>query len=663
MSILSADNLSLSIGAFDVFHGISFTIANDSKIGLIGPNGIGKTSLLLVLAGVYAPTTGAIHIARGRKLGYLRQEAMDAFADRQNTVYAEMLSVFENLQALQSRLNEMEYRMSAGQYDEGLLEEYGNLQSAFERLGGYDFELQIQKTLDGLGLSKKHWHQPLSQLSGGQKTRALLARLLLEKPDLLMLDEPSNHLDMEAVEWLERTLREWDGSVLIVSHDRYFLDNTVNTVWEMDRSGLEVYAGNYSAYLLQRDERWEYYERVFNEEKARLLNEADFVQRNWVRASSHARAFGMLKKLSRELAMVENYGILSLRNGMKWHETGFRADRPLDVIEAIRKVNSLEMPAGRPPRLRPRLQTAQVSGNIVLSAGNAIIGYPGNTLFTVRNLELRRGETAALIGPNGSGKTTFLRTMLGEIEPLEGQVQLGASLHIGYFAQAHDALNSERSVLDELLSHKEMQPGQARSYLAQYLFRGEDVYKPVCALSGGERARLALAILTLEGTNFLVLDEITNHLDIPAQEALQEGLENYSGTILLVSHDRYLIDRLATQIWELRDRRLHIFKGAYREFVLRRAVGASTARAAQVLLPPRPLVRDNSKETRKREQALTMLEERIREQELAIQRLSRELQKTGTNGSFEHVQGLSWQVAQAQARLDGLMEEWEKLAV
>ena len=257
MPILTADNLSLSFGAFDVFHGVSVTIPNQGKIGLIGPNGIGKTSLLLIMAGLSQPSEGKVHIARGRRLGYLRQEAVEAFADRDNTVYAEMLALFTDLQAQQAHLHSLEDQMSSGQYTAELMEVYGSLLESFEHAGGYDYELRIQQTLDGLGLGRSYWNTPLNHLSGGQKTRALLARLLLEKPDLLMLDEPTNHLDIQAVEWLEHTLHEWEGAVLIVSHDRYFLDNTVDTIWEMGRDGIQEYSGDYSAYLLQRQERWE----------------------------------------------------------------------------------------------------------------------------------------------------------------------------------------------------------------------------------------------------------------------------------------------------------------------------------------------------------------------------------------------------------------------
>ena len=286
---------------------------------------------------------------------------------------------------------------------------------------------------------------------------------------------------------------------------------------------------------------------------------------------------------------------------------------------------------------------------------------PTIQLFSIHDLELRRGECAALIGPNGSGKTTFLKVLLGQLDPLKGKLNLGAGLKVGYFAQAHDSLNPDNTVLDELLRVKAMDPGAARTHLARYLFRGEDVFKLVSLLSGGERARLALAILSLADANLLLLDEPTNHLDIPAREALEEVLKEFSGTILLVSHDRYLIDQLATQIWELRESKLHIFRGTYREFILRGAARPEGKPASQILLRPKPMVRDNSQETRRRQQALELVEGRIREQELAIKRLSKELQIAGPKQSYEVVHRLSNQVAQAQAALDNLMSEWEKL--
>jgi len=668
MSILSSENLSISFGVFDLFKGISISIANDAKIGLIGPNGIGKTSLLLLLSGINAPTTGRVHIARGRKIGYLRQEAVEAFIDRDNTLYGEMLTVFGELLQMREELAALEEQLGTS-YSDNLLERYGNMQAEFEHLGGYTFDQRIRQTLSGLRLGEGSWDMPLQQLSGGQKTRALLARLLLEKPDLLILDEPTNHLDIEAVEWLERILREWQGAVLIVSHDRYFLDNTINTIWEMSQTGIDIYAGNYSAYLLQRLERWEYYQRVFEEEKNRLLGEVDFIQRNWVRASTHARALGLLRRLSRDLAIVENYGIMALRDGRNWSEFHLRSDRPLEVLEAVREVNALRIEQARPAIIRPRLPGADTSGNIVIQADYAEIGYPDHFLFSINRLELKRGECAALVGPNGSGKTTFLKVLTGQINALKGEVRLGANLKIGYFAQAHSSLNGPETVIDELISHREMLPSEARNYLAAYQFRDEDVFKPLSALSGGERARLALAILALDGANLLLLDEPTNHLDIPAREALQEVLDSFKGTILLVSHDRYLVDRLATQIWDLREAKLVIFRGTYREYVLRSSSASISGTKAQTILLPKPMFRDNSRETRRRKEELEKIEERIREREAELQKLSKELEKAGEKAleknskTHEKLHSISMKISQVQAELDSLMADWERLVL
>jgi ATP-binding cassette subfamily F protein 3 len=353
---------------------------------------------------------------------------------------------------------------------------------------------------------------------------------------------------------------------------------------------------------------------------------------------------------------------MALRNGKKWSEMALRV-RPLDVVEAIRKVNAVQLPSDRPPHIRPRLAAAHTSGNIVLKAASLTVGYPGNSLFSVEEAELRRGECAALLGPNGAGKTSFLKTLLGQLAPLEGKVQLGAGLKTGYFSQAQEHLDDSRTVLDELLAHQGMHPEEARRLLARYLFQGEEVFRQVSVLSGGERARLALAILALQGANFLVLDEPTNHLDIPSREALQEVLDNFDGTILLVSHDRDLINRLATQVWELKDHSLQIFKGSYREFILQRPSGSGqVAKEQRALLPSKPLVRKDSVAAHHYAAALATLEARIHHQESAVQRLAGELQKAGQEGAYETIQELSWKVAQAQVKLDNLMTEWEKLA-
>ncbi len=670
MSILTATNLGQSFGAFDVFRGVTVSIPNDAKIGLVGPNGIGKTTLLLILAGIAQPSAGNVHLAKGRRLGYLRQEAIEAFARRENTVYGEMLTVFAGLHDKQRRLHEMEEAIAGG--DESLLDAYGALQEAFAQAGGYDYDVRIQRTLDGLGFGKEQWDMPLAHLSGGQKTRALLARLLLEQPDLLILDEPTNHLDVDAIEWLETTLRNWEGAVLIVSHDRYFLDRTVNHIWEMSRGGIEVYRGNYSAYLMQRQDRWEQHNMLFERAKAHFDKEMAFIKAN-IPNGALDQARGKLKRLTRQVMAIEQLGVMAIKD-KQWSEIApmmESREAPWGVAEAEQRVKALTPPA-RPPQLKVNLKPAHRSGNRILRTHGLTAGYPGNPLFTADDIELWRMECAALIGPNGAGKTTFLKTILGELPPLKGKVELGASLKIGYFAQAHDALSSNNTVLEELLEHfdrlgKDRSVGQARNYLAAYLFRGDDIYKTINLLSGGERARLALAILALEGANFLLLDEPTNHLDIPAQEVLQEVLEHFDGTVLLVSHDRYLVDHLATQIWNLRDGRLRVFSGSYQEFLADRERQTQSARqaAAQQRAEARQQERQGRKQenaVRKRAQLTAQIEAQIQHAEKTLEMLTRDLEMAGRNGAFDKIQRLSAEYAAHQGKLETLLAEWEKVA-
>lgn len=669
MSMLTLSNISQSYGDFDVFLGISAGIPNDGKVGLVGPNGIGKTSLLRILAGMAVPSSGKVYLAQDTRLGYLRQEAMDAFRGRDNTIHQEMLTVFHELREQEADLHRLQEQMAQGNASDEVLATYSKLHDVFEMAGGYEIDVRIAQVLQGLGFGKEDWDMRLSQLSGGQKTRALLARLLLEQPDLLILDEPTNHLDVDAIEWLESTLRTWEGALLIVSHDRYFLDRVVNRIWEMSRSGIEEYRGNYSAFVQQRQERWERRQTEFEAIQEKFLSELDFVKRNIARDSTRDRAKGRLKRLIREVRVVEAGG-LHLLNSKNWGQVMDEVDissSRWEVGDVEQAIKALQSPVNRPPQLNLRLQTNLRSGNYVLRSTELDIGYPAATLFHAEPIELMRGECAALIGPNGTGKTTFLRTLMAEIEPLTGELKFGASLKVGYFAQAHEKLNPERTVIDTLIDHKHMLIGDARNYLAQYLFRGEDVYKPVHMLSGGERARLALSLLALEGANFLLLDEPTNHLDIPAQEILQEVLENFDGTILLVSHDRYLIDRLASQVWELRAGHMHVFGGTYAEFLAAREQARSATKAAVATerassRQGQTQERRSKNEERKRERALAQKEEEITKLEAKLTQIEADIEAASYAQELEKIQKLTAAYAQTQATLEDAMSHWAELA-
>ena len=576
MALITTIDIGQAFADVDIFRNISVNVQSDSKIALVGPNGIGKTSLLMLLAGLRQPTSGKVQTAPQARIGYLRQEAMQAFSERENTVYEEMLSAFAGLQAQEARLRELEDLMAQGDMSEAVMDEYGTIQEKFEQADGYDYEYRIKQVLQGLGFDSTLYTMPLRQLSGGQQTRALLARLLLEKPDLLILDEPTNHLDAAALQWLEQMLRNWNGALLIVSHDRYFLDKVVNTVWEMSRLEMVTYRGNYSAYLKQREERVTRHLKIFEEEKARLEAEMDYIRVN-ISNRNPEQAQGRLKRVTRDLVAIEEFGMMRFRD-KNWSEMGLGRQRTMSVEEAGRAIRALKEPDAELPKFNLSLKSGHKSESIVLRTTELQIGFPDRLLFDTDKIDLHRLEVAALIGSNGAGKTTFLRTIMGQAEPLSGSVNPGAKVQIGYFAQAHESLNPDNTVLEELLRHKELPMTDARKHLAQFLFRRDTVFKQISMLSGGERGRLALAILALEGANFLLLDEPTNHLDIPAQEVLQEVLENFEGTILLVSHDRYLVDRLATQIWSLEDGHLTVFEGDYASFLESRTLEAKLTR-------------------------------------------------------------------------------------
>jgi ATP-binding cassette subfamily F protein 3 len=665
MPLLSAEDLSKSYGPLDIFTGFSLSIPHAARIAIVGPNGVGKTTLLRVLVGLEEPSSGNVQRARGLSVGYLPQEAILA---GMHSLWEECLKAVADLREQEAELSRLEAEMSDPIRAEEILPRYGQLQESFERRGGYTYETRIRQTLSGLGFDESDHLRPISQLSGGQRTRALLARLLLSNPDLLILDEPTNHLDIAAVEWLEGYLSQWEGATLIVSHDRYFLDKVVDHIWEMSRERMEVYRGNYSAYVQQRQMRWEHRQQVFEAEKERLEKELDYVKRN-ISGQRTQQAKGKLRRLSREVEAIESLGLEAVQ-GKNWSEISSLADiseHAMSVDEVERRIRSLRSPSHRPPQLHLNLRANQRSGDLVLRTRDLEIGYPdeGHPLFKAPDLLLKRGECAAVIGPNGAGKTTFLKTLLGQMPPLSGEVILGASLNIGYFAQAHEHLRPERSLVEEIEAVvPEMLLADIRAYLARFLFSGDEVFKKVAVLSGGERGRLALAKLSLTDANLLLLDEPTNHLDIPSQEILQEVLADYQGTTLLVSHDRYLIDALGTQIWEIEpgEATLQVFEGTYSQYrayqEMRREEAQASARQVQV--PPKTRL-DNrpSQEERRRRARLQEVESLISTLEAHLDTLSRRLENPPSDPV--KVQRLGEEYVRVQKELEGLMAEWEQL--
>ena len=663
MSFITASKLAKSFGPDDIFSGLSLQIPRRARIAIVGPNGVGKTTLLRILAGLDEPSAGVVQRARGLTLCYLPQEAN---LSNGHTLWEECLSAFSDLRAQEAELARLEGLMADPAQAGEALRRYGPLQEAFERQGGYTYETRIRQTLSGLGFAEGDNQRPLTQLSGGQRTRALLARLLLSDPDLLILDEPTNHLDIAAVEWLEGYLKDWEGAALLVSHDRYFLDKVVDHIWEMSPSGLETYRGNYSAYLQQRQERWELRQKIFDSEKERLEKDLDYIRRN-IAGQNTLQAKGRLKRLSRYLDAAEKGGLQAIQ-GKSWikisQETG-AVSQMMSVEEVTRRLRALREPSNRPPRLKLKLNTEQRSGNIVLRAENLVVGYPGEMLFEIEELELRRRECAAIIGPNGAGKTTFLKTILGEVPPLAGDLMLGASLEIGYFAQAHEDLVPDRTLVQEIESvAPQLLLAEVRNYLARFLFGGEDVFRQVDTLSGGERGRLALAKLALSHANLLLLDEPTNHLDIPSQEILQDVVADYQGTILLVSHDRYLIDALGTQIWDINEQQgsLRIFRGTYSEYRAQQEIERleSETRLQEAASVSRPSVETVSKRDQRRRKArLEEMEAHIARLETRLAHLAGQLEEPPAE--LEAVQQLGEDYVLVQNEINTLLSEWEQL--
>src|ERR671933_2977492 len=498
-----------------VFSGFNFVVTAGERIGVVGPNGTGKSTLLKIIAGLEHPSGGEVALPRGLRVTYLPQEAR---FESDRTVREEALTAFAPLFALRERMGELEHALGEAS-DEGELErlmaEYDAASLAFETGGGYEIDHRTDAVLHGLGFDESNWDMRVPTLSGGQKTRVDLAKALLESPDLLLLDEPTNHLDLAALEWLEGFLKTWRGSYLVVSHDRYFLDKVTTRTLDLAYGRLEDYPAGYSRYLVLREERY-----------ARRLEEYEAQQEYIARTEEFVRRF---------------------KAGQRSREARGRATR-------LARLERLARPQ-EPEKLKLAIAADLRTGRVVLATDRLRVGYRGHgtatQLVATPELEITSGAPVGLIGPNGGGKTTLLRTLMGQIAPLAGRFQLRVNVRPAFYEQGHEGLRLHRTALETILDEHPMSQEAARTLLGRFLFSEDDVFKPASALSGGERSRLALAKLTLARANFLILDEPTNHLDVAAREALEGVLDEYTGTLLFVSHDRYFIDRLATHVWAI----------------------------------------------------------------------------------------------------------------
>ena len=628
MSLLTANSISKSFGDLDVFSGVSLSIPQKARIGFVGENGSGKTTLLKILVGIDDCDTGTVSRSKDLTIGYLPQQIEIA---SQKTPYESCLESFSELIRTQEQLNRMEEELLAHPEDQDLIANYGRLQENFENRGGYTYRSKINQILQGLGLVNGEENRPWHQLSGGQKIRAYLAKILVSEPQLLVLDEPTNHLDINSIEWLESYIKDFPGAVLMVSHDRYFLDQCVNTIWELSFA-FETYRGNYSAYLQQREERYQRQLAEYERQQEFIAKEEEYIRRN-IAGQNTRQAQGRRKRL--ETLISES--------------------------KVVRPTESRSM--------HLKLDTDLRSGDLVLRTKDVAIGYQDDkkVLFRVPDLTLLRGECAAIIGPNGTGKSTFLKTILGKMEPLSGESRLGANLKIGYFAQAHEDLDPEADMMDEISkAAPNMLPAQIRDYLAKYLFSGDDVFKKVKVLSGGEKGRLSLAILALQGANLLLLDEPMNHLDIDSQELLQSVLKSYEGTIILVSHDRYLIDAVGTQIWEVMpdEKALSVYAGTYSQYKeYKKQTAAAVSVSAEKTIPQK---KEESgarklsngmiwKLNRQREE----LEEKISVLEKEIAELSDKMNSAAL--SFEDMTSAGVLYNNKQQELDDLFEQWSDI--
>ncbi len=625
MTLVRLEKVSKSYGAHTVLDHVSWQVEEGDRIGLIGLNGCGKTTLFRLMMETLSPDSGTVIRKRGVRIGYLPQEPV---LDGTRTVLQEILSAFQSLTAMQAELTRMESEMASDRHDEALLHRYGALLERYEAQGGYGIEREAKSVLSGLGLDEESQDRPVAVLSGGEKTRVALAKLLCGRPDLLLLDEPTNHLDIGATEWLEDFLTKYPGSVVVVSHDRYFLDRVVSEISELEDRGLQHYKGTYSEYAPEKARREAQKRKHYEEQQAEIARTEDFIQRNIA--------------------------------GQKTRQAQSRRKR-------LAKTERLAPPKGE-RNVRLHFTPERRGGNEVLVCEGLTKRYEDRTLFQDLTWTVRRGERLGIIGPNGTGKTTLLRMLLDHETPDAGMIRFGSHIHVGYYDQERLDLNVKHSVLEEVWAMDPRRPeGEMRTFLGAFLFSGDDVFKRIGSLSGGEQSRVSLCKLILSKANLLILDEPTNHLDIPSRMALEAALMHYEGTILTVSHDRYFLNRLANRILFMGLGRSRLYEGGYAYFEQKRGeerelVGSgSNEEAGREGRQAFEQKRAAERSRRRAERRLVKVEQAIHEAEEKIARIEETLSEEETASDWNRLDGLLRERDEVRAKLEALLEEWEEL--
>lgn len=630
MIILQANKIERSFAGEVLFDNINLQVDERDRIALVGKNGAGKSTLLKILVGEEEPTSGEINKKKDISLSYLAQ---DSRFESENTIYDEMLHVFNDLRRTERQLRQMELEMGekSGEDLDKLMSDYDRLSENFRQAGGFTYEADIRAILNGFKFDESMWQMKIAELSGGQNTRLALAKMLLEKPNLLVLDEPTNHLDIETIAWLENYLVNYSGALIIVSHDRYFLDKVATITLDLTKHSLDRYVGNYSRFVELKEQKLATEAKNYEKQQKEIAALEDFVNRNLVRASTTKRAQSRRKQL----------------------EKMERFDKP----EAGKKAANMTF------------QSEKTSGNVVLTVENAAVGYDGEVLSQPINLDLRKMNAVAIVGPNGIGKSTFIKSIVDQIPFIKGEKRFGANVEVGYYDQTQSKLTPSNTVLDELWNDFKLTPEvEIRNRLGAFLFSGDDVKKSVGMLSGGEKARLLLAKLSMENNNFLILDEPTNHLDIDSKEVLENALIDFDGTLLFVSHDRYFINRVATHVLELSENGSTLYLGDYDYYVEKKATAemsqteeASTSNQAKEASPVNDYQaqKESQKEVRKLMRQIESLEAEIEELESQSQAISEQMLETNDADKLMELQA---ELDKISHRQEEAMLEWEELS-